>query len=170
MLRVDLGRLEQKQRLRIDEAVAPDDPRWEEIGLHPAAPLVVGLEVTLTGRDVLVRGRITGTAGSVCRRCLREVRVPIDEAVTLLYRAGLDPVQAEAEEAYPLPERDREVDLWPAIREHVILAAPAFPVCKPDCKGMCGRCGANLNDGPCSCGEPEPDERWAALRGLKLEQ
>lgn len=169
MLGVDLGRLEQRHRLRIDEEVAPGDPRWDETGLRPVEPLVVGLDVTLTGRDVLVRGRIAGVLAAECRRCLGEVRVPIDEAVTLLYRAGLDPVSAEAEEAYPLPDREREVDLWPALREHLLLAAPEFPVCGPDCRGMCGRCGANLNEGPCSCGEPEPDRRWAALRGLKLE-
>ena len=36
-------------------------------------------------------------------------------------------------------------------------------LCKPDCKGLCCRCGANLNDGPCGC-EPELDPRFAALK------
>jgi uncharacterized protein len=169
MLRVDLRRLEKRQRLRIDEALAPDDPRWEDAGLRPAEPLVAGLEVTQTGRDVLVRGRIRGVMVSECRRCLREVRLPVAESVTLLYRAGIDRAEAEREEAYPLPEREGELDLWPAIREHVMLAAPKYPVCRPECKGMCGRCGADRNEGPCGCGTSEPDERWSALRGLKLE-
>ena len=38
-------------------------------------------------------------------------------------------------------------------------------LCRDDCRGLCPRCGANLNDGPCSC-EPEADPRFAALQRL----
>ena len=38
-------------------------------------------------------------------------------------------------------------------------------LCKPDCKGLCCRCGKNLNDGPCDC-RKEPDSRFAALQQL----
>jgi uncharacterized protein len=57
------------------------------------------------------------------------------------------------------------VDLAFALREELILAVPPFVECRPDCKGLCPRCGANLNDGPCDC-PPRSDPRWDALRGL----
>lgn len=167
MLRVDLVRLERRRRLRIDETVATGDERWAGTGIRPAGPFEVGLDVTEAGPDVLVRGRIAGTAEAECRRCLNPTVTPMDVVVTLLYRKGADPAEAEAEEAYPLPEREQELDLWPALREHLILAAPAFVECRPDCRGLCPRCGAELNDGPCDCGGAEPDARWAVLRGLK---
>jgi len=69
-------------------------------------------------------------------------------------------------EAYPLPERDREVDLMPGLREHVILAVPEFPLCSELCRGLCPRCGADLNQGPCGCEAP-PDSRWAGLERLR---
>ena len=166
MLRVDLGRLERTKRLRVDEAVAADDPRLEEIGVRLAAPLDVGLEVTATGADVLVRGRLRGETAGECRRCLRPTRTGIESDVTLLFRAGVAAEEAEAQDVYPLPARERELDLWPALREHVILAQPEYTECRPDCRGLCPRCGADLNEGQCGCGEPEPDERWAVLRKL----
>jgi uncharacterized protein len=167
MLRVDLGRLERKERVRVVEALPADDPRWAEVGVRAGGPLEVDLDVTRVGRDVLVRGWLRGEAVSECRRCLREVRVAIDETETVLYRSGLTAVEAEAEEAYPLPEHEPELDLWPAVREQLLLAAPEYVLCAPDCRGLCPRCGTNLNEGACDCGAPEPDERWAALRGLK---
>lgn len=166
MLRVDLGRLERKKRLRIDGAVTVEDGGLGEAGIQLSGPLDVELDVTATGTDVLIRGCIRGEAEAQCRRCLRAIRVPLEEAVTLLYRSGVARAEAEAEEAYPLPERERDLNLWPAIREHVILAASEYPVCREDCPGLCGRCGADLAQGACGCGGPEPDERWAALREL----
>ena len=46
-----------------------------------------------------------------------------------------------------------------------VLSMDSKLLCRPDCKGLCCRCGANLNDGPCGC-QPEPDPRFAALRQL----
>ncbi|MGD8278010.1 MAG: DUF177 domain-containing protein [Gemmatimonadota bacterium] len=168
MLRVDLGRLEREKRLRIDASIPVDDPRWEEIGVRLAGPLEIGLDVTATGHDVLVRGRFRGEAAGECRRCLRPTRAPIESELTLLFRPGVAAVEAEAQEVYPLPERERDLDLWPALREHLILAQPEYMECRPECRGLCARCGADLNEGPCGCGEPEPDARWARLRRLKF--
>lgn len=168
MLRVDLGRLEREKRLRIDASVGDDDERWAEIGVRLAGPLDVELEATETGRDVLIRGRLTGEVAGECRRCLKPTRAALESELVLLFRRELSAEEAEAQEVYPLPSRERELDLWPAVREHVILAQPEYMECRPDCRGLCPRCGADLNEGPCECGAPEPDARWAGLRGLKF--
>ena len=47
----------------------------------------------------------------------------------------------------------------------LVLELPLRYLCKPDCKGLCCRCGKNLNDGPCGC-QKEIDPRLAALRQL----
>ena len=49
--------------------------------------------------------------------------------------------------------------------EDIVLALPPKLLCRPDCKGLCPRCGQNLNEGECPC-KPEGDPRWAALRDL----
>lgn len=59
------------------------------------------------------------------------------------------------------------VDLTQDAREAIILAFPGYPVCRPDCKGLCSKCGKNLNEGKCGC-KPEKDSRWSALDDLEL--
>jgi uncharacterized protein len=163
MLKVDPGQVSRKGRIQIEAAIAGDDPIWTDTGIRFDGPLHVRLTVQRAQADVLVRGDFSGVALGECRRCLREVHVPIDEDVTLLYRPGLAPAEAEAMEIYPLPDRAQEVDLLPGLREHVILAVPEFPLCMDTCKGLCPRCGADLNEGPCGCGA-DADPRWAGLQ------
>lgn len=59
------------------------------------------------------------------------------------------------------------VDVTPDIREDVLLALPAYPVCREECRGLCPTCGKNLNSGSCSC-QPPGSLRWGSLDGLKL--
>jgi len=49
--------------------------------------------------------------------------------------------------------------------EDIVLAMPPKLLCKPDCAGLCQRCGKNLNEGPCEC-KPDIDPRWAVLQDL----
>ena len=56
-------------------------------------------------------------------------------------------------------------DLDDIITTTLVLNMDSKLLCKPDCQGLCCRCGANLNDGPCNC-EPELDPRFAALKQL----
>jgi uncharacterized protein len=169
MLTVDLTRLERFGRLTIEEDLPPDFPLWEGADFRPLGPIEVRLEVQRVGADVLVRGHLRGTIEFQCRRCLEPVVHGIDEPVTFLFRSGLDPVEAEREEVYPIPAGERELDLTDAVREHLMLAIPDFVVCRAECRGLCPRCGVNLNEGTCTCEEGGTDERWGPLRGLKLD-
>lgn len=166
MLNVDLGELARKKRLQLDESVPADSHLLADAGFRLAGPLDVHLEIQPAGNDVLVRGEIEGAAEVACRRCLVDVRVPIDQEVTLLYREGVAQVEAEAEEIYTLPSKGNDLDLSAAIREHVLLAVPEFVECQEACRGLCPHCGTNLNDTTCSCSEPAVDDRWSKL--LKL--
>jgi uncharacterized protein len=53
------------------------------------------------------------------------------------------------------------------LREQVLLSLPVRTLCKPDCKGLCPRCGKNRNLEACSCEEASSDPRWEALAGLR---
>ena len=52
--------------------------------------------------------------------------------------------------------------------EDIVLSLPPRLLCGPACKGLCPRCGQNLNEGTCAC-ESEGDPRWAALQSLKSD-
>jgi uncharacterized protein len=100
---------------------------------------------------------------------LSEVTLGVDEEVAWLFRAGVTRVEAEDSEIYPLPERGDELALVDPIREQVTLAVPQYAICRDACRGLCPRCGANLNEEQCDCEPIEVDARWAALRGLRTD-
>jgi uncharacterized protein len=68
-----------------------------------------------------------------------------------------------------LPPRAAEIDLGEAVREALILAIPEFPLCREDCRGLCARCGADLNQGECRCPRAA-DLRWGALQALRNDK
>ena len=90
---------------------------------------------------------------------------PVSDDVHLIFvEAGEEEI--DDPDVYVIDARARELDLRPAVREHWLLAAPAFALCREDCKGLCPTCGADLNAGPCDC-PPLSDSRWDALRNAR---
>ncbi len=122
--------------------------------------------------DIHVAGDLATTLELLCARCLEPVVRDVSKSFDLLYRpqgsdAGheeLSVTQAEAEIGYYTGDG---VLLEDVLREQVLLAMPLKTVCREECKGLCPRCGKNLNQGACACAEPAGDERWAALKDLK---
>ena len=169
MLKVDLRQLERKRKLSIDETLKPGDAFWTEGDFEPAAPLTIRLDAQMAGDDIVLQGDVSGQVGTVCRRCLQPVTVDVDEELALVFRSGLSQVEAEAEEVYTLPEKGDVLDLTDAIREQVTLAVPQFVICEEACRGLCPRCGTNLNQAQCDCQPEVVEDRWAALRKLRAD-
>ena len=64
----------------------------------------------------------------------------------------IDEAREQDVDTYPIIES--QIDLLPALRENLILAAPPHPLCQENCAGLCQVCGANLNEGVCQCYSP----------------
>jgi uncharacterized protein len=91
------------------------------------------------------------------------VEVPVAEDVNLLFVDEGTEGSEDDPDVYIIEKRDHDLDLRPAMREQWLLAVPALVTCREDCKGLCPRCGADLNQGACDCAPPT-DPRWDALR------
>ena len=61
---------------------------------------------------------------------------------------------------------DKKLDVLPSVEEQIMLEMPSKTLCKEDCKGLCYKCGKNLNEGECSCERHEIDPRLAVLKTL----
>jgi uncharacterized protein len=163
MLRVDLRDLAAGP-LETDAVVRPDDPGLADLEFTPIAPVRVSGRIMASGPGSFYwEGRLQTRVRAPCRRCLTPVDVVIDETVDLLFTEDQG---ADDPSAVVIAPRATELDLGDAIRSELILAAPEFPLCRDDCRGICPRCGADLNEGPCTC-PPGRDPRWAALDALK---
>ena len=163
--------------LRVDSrelARGPVETRGE---LPAADPLFAGLDFTLAG-PVRVDGRLqapgegrfywhaklAARVAETCRRCLEPVEVKVEAEIRALFTQ--DPDALEEPDSYPLAPDATEIDLAPAVREELVLAVPRYVLCREDCRGLCPRCGHDLNAGPCGC-PPPADPRWGALAALK---
>ena len=61
---------------------------------------------------------------------------------------------------------DMRLDVDELVYSEVILNLPSKHLCKSDCRGLCQKCGKNLNEGDCDCEKSEPDPRFDKLREL----
>jgi uncharacterized protein len=130
--------------------LAVDDPVFQGLELDLAGPLAVDGQLQETSEgEYLWRATLSGAVHSECRRCLTSMTSPVEIDVSVMF--STDPDAADDPSVYPLSESSRTVDVRPAIREELALMVPAYPVCREDCAGLCPRCGADLNAGPCSC-------------------
>ena len=167
MLQVDLREL---FRGPVDTTadVAPDDPLFAGLDVDLAAPVRVAGRLQGTGEDRYYwSGTVQTTIRTACRRCLKDLMLPVAAEVGALF--SQEPDADDDPDAYPLPGDAVMVDVTPAVREELMLAVPRFALCRPDCRGLCPRCGQDLNAGRCDCPQPA-DPRWAALAALKPKQ
>lgn len=171
MLKLDLARLEREGRLQVDVEIPSEDPLWEDTELTFDGSLHVDVVATVAGSgEIVVRGRADGILARECRRCLDPVRVDMARELTLVWspRDELEPPEDDGE-TRPLELSATVLDLGEAIREELILGTDRFVVCDPECRGLCPRCGANLNVESCDCIVEESDPRWDALRALRTD-
>jgi len=165
MLSFDIRSLE-SHAVVVDDDLSADDPVWERADVKPEGSVHVSGRLSPAGAGRFYwHGRITGDVVLDCSRCLSEARAHVeDEAHVIFAEVGSE--ETDDPDVIPLDPKAQEIDLRPAIREEWLLVAPTFALCREDCKGLCPKCGADLNAGPHTCAQKEADPRWDALRKL----
>lgn len=122
--------------------------------------------------DIRLKGRFAGKFEVPCARCVEPVEIPLAADFDLIFRPAAADSEAP-ERSITAPETEigyylkDSLLLEDVLREQVLLSLPVRTLCKPDCKGLCPRCGQNRNSQPCSCEVGPSDPRWEALAGLR---
>jgi uncharacterized protein len=165
------------------ESIAPEAlDRPDLLGLGPVAWRG---DIVFADPGYLLRGRLSYDQTLACIRCLRPHVVPTSAEIELLvlveghHKKSPKPQRAsevDESELSRLLEDDLDtvvvaeevLDTRAIVLEQLQLNVPMKPLCRPDCRGLCPTCGADLNErgGQCTCAGPEPDPRWAALASL----
>ena len=171
----------EKDPLLFDESIppgaldyAPDITQAGPLPVHGRADLILenhGHRHQVA--DIRLRAEWHGDFEILCARCVEPVPTPLGGDFDLIFRphsADADPGERaitpdETEIGY---YEHSGLPLEDVVREQVLLTLPSRTLCKPDCKGLCPRCGQNLNLAPCNCsptaGENAPLRN--ALAGL----
>ncbi len=127
------------------------------------------IRFTRAGDTVWVDGAVGTTVTLTCGRCLRTFEHRLVGAfregcrtaatgATLRPRDGGNLILTLAESM---------LDVTEVVRQHLLMAPPMVPLCRPACRGLCPVCGADRNEVACGCVPEEMDPRLAALRGFR---
>ncbi|MFC1917949.1 DUF177 domain-containing protein [Chloroflexota bacterium] len=132
------------------------------------SPIQGKVKLTHTQRGILVKGNLQTGAVLNCSRCLCQFHAPIRIALEEEYAQLVDvtsgtPLPLPGEAGTFTIDEHHILDLTEAARQYRELAIPMKPLCDEDCAGLCPSCGANLNQGTCSCPPVVIDPRWANL-------
>ncbi len=103
------------------------------------------VRISRTPQGLVVQADFKGTSTMECVRCLVEFQQPLHAQFSELYAFNSRSV---SESGLIVPD-DGNIDLAPLVREYMLLEVPIRPLCRPDCKGLCIICGADLNTEPC---------------------
>jgi uncharacterized protein len=126
--------------------------------------LEVGLEVQAASGGLYLRLHFEAQVEGPCYRCMEPaaVRVTVDASE---YHAASPPEDDDELVSDYVDDLRLDVDRW--VRDSLVFALPDKILCQSGCIGLCARCGERLEaDVEHSCGEEEPDARWAKLRDL----
>ena len=139
-----------------------DFSKEEVSGVFPfTAPVKLCGEIINSAGLVTISAKIIFTMDILCDRCAESAQlsfeVPMEHGL-------VSHLNDEENDDYILIE-DMKLDIEELTLEDIYLALPGKLLCKEDCKGVCHRCGANLNEGPCNC-QKEIDPRFEALMDL----
>ncbi len=117
-------------------------------------------------KRLVITGETEVVIGISCDRCLAEV--PTSFPISIFREVDLEKFSAqdadELEEADYMTGSDLDVDQL--IFGEILVSWPMKVLCREDCKGICKRCGANLNLATCQCQKTEPDPRMAAIQDI----
>jgi len=135
------------------------------------------IKLVLTNRSILATGEFSTIANCTCSRCLEEFQYPLEfglleeffPAGDILKDTPMPVAKVDEEDGFIIGE-DHILDLSEALRQNMIIGLPAKPVCKPECAGLCHKCGQNLNTGQCDCPKEQSDPRWSPLMKLIEDQ
>jgi uncharacterized protein len=152
------------------QSVSPETlDRYELLAL---GPVKWRGQVVFADPGFYLRARLSYEQTLSCNRCLKPIVEPTEALIELMVLVDRHP---ETESEHALHEQDlgqlyieeEVLETDPILIEQLQLNVPMKPLCREDCKGLCPKCGADLNAGACSCGEIKADPRWAALASLK---
>jgi uncharacterized protein len=135
------------------------------------SPVAARLRIEKVGNDVVVKGNLRADIKLQCSRCLKEFCSELSVPVDVVYHPveelkGEDKHEVRAEELNTDFYSGEEMDILALMEEQIVLNLPMKPLCAELCKGICPKCGIDLNVKSCTCNARVIDSRLEVLKKL----
>ncbi len=119
-----------------------------------------------THNQITLNCELTVNAKFECDRCLTSFNSAINTSFQLIYLFE-DKNDLEDDNVYSLSPNDDKIDITADVIDYTMLATPMKLLCSEECKGLCPKCGNNLNESECNCEIDEINPIWEPLLKLK---
>ncbi|MBU1702490.1 MAG: DUF177 domain-containing protein [Candidatus Eisenbacteria bacterium] len=147
------------------------DARLEQVELK--SPIEIHLDLFRAGDSIRCRGHFACKISVVCSRCLETGDRFIEGDFDFYCQRSEGELSEEdgqsLEDSGLIFHDGMVLNLYEEIRQTILLELPWNPVCADNCRGLCSRCGKNLNQGACGCRPGPVESRWTALEKLREE-
>jgi uncharacterized protein len=155
---------EEGTELELNESITLDS-------VNTVSPLHAVLKIRTIGSEVLVDGVLEGDVELLCSRCLIAYTMKVRSPINVVYEPSK---VINREEHHKLKSdeldmgfyKDDTLDAAEVLVEQLLLNIPMKPLCSQECKGICPKCGADLNITSCNCSTSEIDTRLKVLEQL----
>ena len=132
-------------------------------------PVTVDFSLDHKDRSLHIEGMVATAILFRCSRCTKESKKDLSAGFDLSYLP--QPVWSDKNAEVELKYDDMEVASYDGIAfnvnmmvlEQIELAIPMKLICREECKGLCYKCGADLNEGTCPCSSEKDDARLSVL-------
>lgn len=111
---------------------------------------------------IVLRAKIEGNLITKCSKCSNDAKL----FVSFDY---VDEINLHNTEPYGIPLEGTAIKLDDMVYKAIYSELPMQILCNENCRGICTKCGANLNEADCSCDDETSDPRWDILKSLDLK-
>lgn len=138
-MKISINHFKDNKSIVLEEELSPEDLDLDIGVMHFPQNLQLRVEAWKSDDDLTVDAHIEGVRNFTCSLCLEEFDNLFEKDISLHYDIkGLDSIVIDQD-----------------IRDEIILEHPIRILCKPECRGLCPFCGANLNREKCNCKDNE---------------
>lgn len=132
-------------------------------------PIYISVNLFREGMKVYVTADIKSEAELECGRCLEMFTIELNSHFDVQYYPTSNPEKFDwLDESVGIRYYGEErIDISDDVLGAIVAEVPLWPRCSEDCKGLCHKCGHNLNSGPCNCSQLDSETSpFAALANL----
>lgn len=166
MIQLDVSKIKnipgEVRRLEMNLPVEPVQSEHGRISFDD--PLRLDASLVNEGGTLKLTGFVDGKARLACGRCLDPFSLPVRAEIDEIYyneaQEGSDPGEEW------IPYRGDRLDVAPEVVKAILSVLPMKVLCREECRGLCPKCGLNLNHGNCECSVTDVDPRMEILKKL----
>jgi Predicted metal-binding, possibly nucleic acid-binding protein len=128
---------------------------------------LLNLYLQKSNSQIVLDSELILKAEFVCDRCTESYKTEIESKFQIIFLFGNEPEETESLNIKYLAYDAEKIDIGQELLDYAMLSVPMRKLCSEECKGLCYKCGTNLNESKCSCENEEVDARWLPLMELK---